>query len=216
MQLLGSPGENTLVRRFFNAARVATALCLASMCGVASAITIGFDNLVGANEAPYAGSSEDGFGVTPTDGSWFEAHFFGNPVPSIFAGPIDLVSPSNTVTVTRTGLGNFTFSSVDLACNNAPSCPFEVSGQRDGAFVLFFDGFVTGGPPFGFFTQINPLPGLVVDTLEITIRTTSATSINLDNIVVVEVQDAPEPVTLALLGLALAGLGFSRRRRSLR
>ena len=119
-------------KHYLTAMRVATALCLGAICGVANAIVIGFDNLVAANGTSYTGSTENGFDVATIDGNWFEAQAFGNPVPSIFAGPIDAVSAINTVRVTRTGSGDFTFTSVDLACNNTVLAARSMSWGNSG------------------------------------------------------------------------------------
>jgi hypothetical protein len=193
------------------AARLAIAAFFIAVGAPARAVIIDFGNLAGANEAPYSGSVEDGFTVAPAAGNWFEAHLFGNPPPSIFAGPVGSVAPNNSLDVARADAGDFTFTSVDLACNNASSCPFGVIGFLDGVEVLSFAGVVTGGPPFVFFTQSNPSPDQVVDALVIGIQPgAGATSMNLDNIVVTPVA-VPEPATLALLGFALVALCRGRR-----
>jgi hypothetical protein len=54
----------------------------------ASGAVITFAPLPGPNGAPYGGHVEAGFTVTPTFGMWFQSLVFGNPAPSIFAGPI--------------------------------------------------------------------------------------------------------------------------------
>lgn len=198
------------------AARIAAATCLLATSGAAGAVVIGFDNLAGANLDSYAGSVENGFTVSASDGRWFEAHVYGNPVPSIFAGPIGGVAELSSVTVARVGLGNFLFTSVDVSCNLAVNCPYNIVGTLGGAPVFDLFGDIAGGPPFG--TLINPTPGLLIDFLLIELRSSTenpASSINVDNIVVDAAGAAvPEPAILALLGVALAGLGFARRRRS--
>jgi hypothetical protein len=149
---------------------IATAvLLLVSAGSIASATTIDFSNLVGANGDPFSFSSQGGFDVEALvgEGDWFEAHMFGNPEPSIFAGPIG--SPSiSAIVIHREDGGAFTFSSVDLACNNGGACPFQFLAFLDHAFVFDFKGSVPN-LDFGFVTELNPNASMVIDQLLITI-----------------------------------------------
>lgn len=180
----------------------------------AAATTITFGGLVGANGAPFTTYTESGFTVAPNVGSlWCEAHVFGNPVPSIFAGTESLCgSPTNTNAVTTTeGGADFAFSSVDIAANNGDTL-FSIVGSLLGSNVFLFSGTVPGHPPGPFsFTTVGS-PSGNIDQLIITL-TTQGTSSNLDNIVLIPGAPLPEPGTIALVGLALvAGLASARRR----
>jgi hypothetical protein len=85
--------------------------------GGASATTITFGGLNGANEDPFTTYTESGFTVSPTLGTWFQGQLFGNPAPSIFSGPVSGSPATDAVTVTEGGQ-KFTFSQLDLAANN--------------------------------------------------------------------------------------------------
>jgi hypothetical protein len=201
---------------------VPAALLFMSVSAIAGATTIDFSNLVGANGDPYAGTVNiaDGFNVQAQPGKWFEAQIFGNPIPSIFAGPIG--SPSNSglaLTLGPSGTGTFTFDSVDLACNNGASdCKVGFLGLLNGIVVLNASTtFPATGSPFGFVTQASGDNTVVMDTLAITVAPgDGTTSMNVDNIVVNEARTPPPPVpepgTVVLLGAGLLGLASRRRR----
>src|SRR5207249_3110694 len=113
--------RNNRIRKTLSAKRfftVAAATALLTFPGLLHA-SITFSNLVGANGDPYLGSTEDGFTVTPTLGSWFQSQGYGNPAPSIFAGPIG--APVDSAIQILNGGGTFTFSSLDYSSNNGES-----------------------------------------------------------------------------------------------
>lgn len=179
---------------------------------VARGNTITFFGLSGANGAPLAPYTEGTFTVTPTLGSWFQGQGYGNPLPSIFDGPIG--SPGNATIEVTDSAGLFTFGAVDYSSNNGTS-GFDIMGFRGG--VLQFDQsgtLVASLPPLFGFTTLPSGFSTKIDTLFVEVLPGSGvTSINLDNI---NVTTVPEPATLTTLAMGLlGGIGFLRRRRSL-
>jgi hypothetical protein len=174
------------------------ALALLTIPGAVQAYTITFSNLAGANEDSYTGSTEGGFAIAPTGGTWLQGQIYGNPVPSILAGPIG--SPTNS-TIQITG-GSFIFASLDFSSNNGGST-YDIQGFVGASMVYDLTGNLTGSfPPFSFHSLLGS--GTVVDRLSIEVLPgAGTTSINLDNIVV----NAPDSGgSLMLLGIGLAGL----------
>ena len=203
---------------FRNCLRVAVGLLLAALGTAASADTITFGGLGGANGDPFPSPyAENNWIVQSVAGNWFQGQDFGNPVPSVFAGPVGSPGPSNVLLITDVSNSFFNFTSADLACNNGTDCPFVFVGLVGGGTVYTNPGSVTAGPPFQFFTEVNPDSGIAIDALAIGIGPgDGTTSMNVDNIVLSLVRsNVPEPSAVALLALALLGMGLvARRQRS--
>jgi hypothetical protein len=153
---------------------------------------------------------ESGFTVAPTLGAWFQGQLFGNPVPSIFAGPINNGPTTDAITITDGT--RFTFSELDLAANN-------------GDVGYTFTGTLLGAPVFNvsatqlsdtgvFHTELSGVSADQIDKLVVT-TVIGGTSTNIDNIVVNAVP-VPKPGTLGtllLLGFGLVGLSVAGARR---
>ena len=161
----------------------------------ASATTVTFSGLTGANGTPVATYTEGGFTVTSTLGQFFQGQLFGNPIPSLFAGPL-LGGPVNdALDVTRNGGGAFNLASVDLAANNG-NVNFTFTGLLGGIQQYVFNGVEPGRPPgpFGFDTIINPDANIAIDDVRIALDILG-TSGNVDNIVVNAIA-TPEPASI--------------------
>lgn len=79
---------------------------------------------------------------------------------------------------------------------------FSLTGSSVGNFGTFHGFSITGG----FVAGINTLDFIVTDT-------GNPGALNVNQLVLTVSAAAPEPSIVALLGLALAGLGWSRRNR---
>jgi hypothetical protein len=143
----------------------------------------------------------------------FRAKPFGNPIPSLFAGPVQGAPANDALDVIRNGGGSFNFASVDLAANNG-DVNFTLTGFLGGMQQYVFNGVEPGRPPgpFGFDTIINPDAAIAVDDVRIALDILGTTG-NVDNIVVGAVT-APEPASILLLGSALICIGVWRTRNT--
>jgi hypothetical protein len=182
------------------------ALLLVCFASSAHATVITFINLSGLNGDPFTTYSENGFTVTKIAGSGCVGKNFGNPVPSVFGGPVCDGGTSGTFSVT--GGGTFSFNDIDLAANNG-NLSYEFLGKLGGGTV--FDIKSTLGTDTRVFHTIASSNLSAIDSLTLNFIT-AGTSWNFDNINVSS--NVPEPPSWTLIGLGLAGLAAARRRLS--
>lgn len=188
------------------------AALVATVAPAARAQTITFNPLVGANGAPYAGHLEAGYSVVPIAGNWFEAQIFGNPVPSVFGGPIGAPG-AGTLRVQRAA-GLFNFISADLTSNSAVGTTYAITGLL-GLVPQFVDvGVINNINTWN--TILGSAPAAAIDELLITMTPgPGVTSYNVDNIVLGPVNPnvVPEPATVVLLAGGLLALAVGARAR---
>jgi hypothetical protein len=182
------------------------------------AYTIGFNSLEGNNLDRFTSHTENGYTVSATGGDWFVAKIFGNEIPAIVAGPIYHPGESQ-ITVTEGG-GQFTFQGIDLTNNVAGETSYSIAGFLGGVEVLSTSVVISSINTFETFDTSLSDSLKLVDRLTITgTPGQGTTSFNIDNIRAgappEDPNNIPEPASIMLLGVGLAGIEIWRRRRGL-
>lgn len=168
--------------------------------GVANAAVIDFGAFATGS---FSGGSEDGFAITATSANIWYTPFSNNS--------LGVASPTTTATATLTTTGLFEFGSLDFAVRDASTPGLTVEGFL-GASSVGIDSFAA---PVAFdtlfsFSALN-LAGVKIDRLLLTFTSSSSNSPRIDNIVLST--SVPEPGTVILMGIALAGIGLGRRNK---
>ena len=178
---------------------------------MASTITIDFGGLSGANQSAFPNPyTEDGFTLTPTTlGGLEQGLSFGDPRPSLLVGPVGL-PVAGTFDITAGG-SPFTFLSYDYHSQSGGSS-FSIEGFLNN-IPQFIQTNNVGLTLSSSFSTLGVTP-LLVDRIAFTITPNGFTSsVNLDNFVLNTDAPVPEPASLTLLGLGLAGMGARRWRQ---
>jgi hypothetical protein len=198
--------------------RLMFGLAVAAMCVVGRpeavrAETITFANVPEFFFGPGTPTVEGSFRYDAFSGGLFgEPSAFGNPPPEVEGA---VATEGGVLTVVRNDVpgGLFTFDAADIVSHFREDQPVTFAGFL-GGILQATDVFNTGASNVYVAVVSSILAGVEIDELRVTLNASSDNPSGeaLDNLGLTPQNVVPEPATLSLLGLGLAGIGVRRWR----
>ena len=189
---------------------VCLVVCL--FISAANATVIDFDNFPTATsgfDGGFIGGNEDGFTIGVDAGSFLTTSddFLGafSGVNSLHHG----TGQQSGITLSNGGL--FTFFSLQSGGFFGGAEILTVTGMLSGGIVAV-DTFSPLNNAYSLFSAVN-LANINIDSLHIDMGPALPGPTHIDDITL-NAAVVPEPASIALLGLGLAGIGFSRKKKT--
>jgi len=186
----------------------------------AHADVITFDTAPLSSSSGFTGSVVEGLYLYSVSSGTLDVAAHGNPGQDMQGFyPASNGSQNGVLTITRTDGGTFKFGSMDVAVVSTAAgggIGYSVYGTLNGAYAASGGGGGAASTTYNYASWSSIDTSAVLDTVQITLQASTTDDnhvyVAIDNVTLTNVSPVPEPATMAVLAVGIAGLAAARRR----